>query len=237
MSACELEPQTTSLENKLECLDIESPDIECIEDAPVVQPEGKPPINRSSLSREFTSRNSNQSELDNRLTPNISGDLEILPSKLPPIGASPYKRPITTTIAFAQQKSNPPEQQPINPDVEPLNSCLPQLESFDTMKKEVYRGPTDESNWVIPGHLMIGAYPGDISDKTTYRNLGGIMRLGIGTFVCLQQEYDPSPYVTEAMWRGGLKLRPYYRDVQKIFKEGSLWNHPNCIKPPYIDFV
>lgn len=236
MSVCEVEPQTTSLENKLQCLDIESPDIEGIEDVVLAPPEGKPPRNKSSLTREFTSRNSNQSELDNRLTPNISGDLELPNSKLPPIGSSPYKRPTTTTVAFAQQKSAFNEQTS-NTEVEPLNSCLPALESFDAMKKEVYRGPTDESNWVIPEHLMIGAYPGDVNDKTTYRNLGGIMRLGIGTFVCLQQEYDPSPYVTEAMWRGGLKLRPYYRDVQKIFKEGSLWNHPNSIKPAYIDFV
>lgn len=116
-------------------------------------------------------------------------------------------------------------------------NIIPPLPSFNLMKKEVYRGPTEESNWVIPGHLMLGAYPADVNDKITYRNLGGIMRLGIGTFVCLQQEYDPSPYITETMWRSGFKLRPYYRDVEKIYKDGSLWNRPKSIKPKFIDFI
>lgn len=119
----------------------------------------------------------------------------------------------------------------------PYNSCLPSLEPLDCIKKEKYCGPTDESNWLIQDHLMIGAFPADISNHITYHNLGNIMRLGIGTFICLQQEYDPDPNITTEQWKNGKKLRPYFRDVKRIYKDGSLWSLPSHIKPKSIDFI
>lgn len=51
-----------------------------------------------------------------------------------------------------------------------------------------YCGPTPESNWVIPGILLVGAYPASQDDVETVDLITSILRLGITTFVCLQQE-------------------------------------------------
>ena len=49
-------------------------------------------------------------------------------------------------------------------------------------------GPTEESNWVIKDRLLVGAYPASVYDDANARILSGILKLGITTFVCLQQE-------------------------------------------------
>merc|ERR1719181_618063 len=53
---------------------------------------------------------------------------------------------------------------------------------------DVYRGPTDESNWVVPGRLMVGAYPASLDQALHERQISSILELGIRTFVCLQRE-------------------------------------------------
>jgi hypothetical protein len=49
--------------------------------------------------------------------------------------------------------------------------------------KNIYKGPTTESNWLIPGRLLVGAYPSQDND------LVKIMKSGINTFVCLNNDY------------------------------------------------
>ena len=49
-------------------------------------------------------------------------------------------------------------------------------------------GPTPESNWVIPGRLLVGAYPASQSDVETFELLISILKQGVTSFVCLQQE-------------------------------------------------
>ena len=51
-----------------------------------------------------------------------------------------------------------------------------------------FAGPTEESNWVIKDRLLVGAYPSSVYDDANARILSGILKLGITTFVCLQQE-------------------------------------------------
>ena len=51
-----------------------------------------------------------------------------------------------------------------------------------------YAGPTPESNWVIPGILLVGAYPASQDDLETFDLITSILKLGIRKFVCLQQE-------------------------------------------------
>lgn len=51
-----------------------------------------------------------------------------------------------------------------------------------------YVGPTNESNWVIPGILLVGAYPASQDDIETFELITSILKLGIRKFVCLQQE-------------------------------------------------
>lgn len=86
-----------------------------------------------------------------------------------------------------------------------ISVILPTLEEID----ETYTGPTDESNWVIPGKLLAGAFPGD--------DLRAILATGVTTFVCLQKEYDPT--APEALWRVS-GLRPYSHQVEHFVQFG-----------------
>eukprot|EP01035_Chromulina_nebulosa_P025258 gene25258-32959_t len=75
------------------------------------------------------------------------------------------------------------------------------LESMFSLKLATYIGPTPESNWVIPGVLLVGAYPASQDDAETLDLLTSILQLGITKFVCLQLEYKAN--VTESDWRRG----------------------------------
>ena len=88
---------------------------------------------------------------------------------------------------------------------------LPPLESFQVIsqRKQRYVGPTDESNWVLPGRLMVGAFPGVSDDRENDRLLNSILSCGITTFVCLQREYDPD--APESAWRSGAAISPTIR--------------------------
>ncbi len=69
---------------------------------------------------------------------------------------------------------------------------------------------------MIPGVLLVGAYPSSQDDVETLDLITSILKLGIRKFVCLQQEYRPG--VSEDLWRTGMALRPYYEDVEHIVK-------------------
>jgi hypothetical protein len=51
-----------------------------------------------------------------------------------------------------------------------------------------YCGPTPESNWVIPGVLLVGAYPASDDDEDTFELITSILKQGVSKFVCLQSE-------------------------------------------------
>jgi len=94
-------------------------------------------------------------------------------------------------------------------------SGIPPLPAAASVDPSVYRGPTEESNWVIYNRLLVGAYPSSQHDPTNTAIITSLLRLGVTTFVCLQQEYQHEG-VTEAEWRSGAKLRPYIFDAIKI---------------------
>ena len=50
-----------------------------------------------------------------------------------------------------------------------------------------YQGPTDESNWLIPGILLVGAYPSSSSKNPleSTKIQRQLLSVGIDTFVCL----------------------------------------------------
>jgi len=79
---------------------------------------------------------------------------------------------------------------------------------------KMMRGPTAWSNWVIKGHVLVGAYPATIDDRETEEILTTLLETGIDTFVCLQAEVSLN--VSEARWRSGYALRPYIHDAQRI---------------------
>lgn len=67
-------------------------------------------------------------------------------------------------------------------------SSVPPLPPVRAINPDAYVGPTEESNWVLYGRLLVGAYPSSVHDEVNTRILTGILRLGATTFVCLQQE-------------------------------------------------
>jgi hypothetical protein len=69
--------------------------------------------------------------------------------------------------------------------------------------------------FVCRNKLLVGAYPASVHDEANTRILTGILKLGITTFVCLQQEYQHEG-VRDFEWRSGLKLRPYIFDAIKL---------------------
>lgn len=71
------------------------------------------------------------------------------------------------------------------------HGTLPALPPVRAVDPDAYVGPTEESNWVIKGRLLVGAYPSSVHDEANARILTGILKLGITTFVCLQQECVP----------------------------------------------
>lgn len=75
-----------------------------------------------------------------------------------------------------------------------------------------------ESNWVLPGRLLVGAYPASMNDSHHAHLLCTILLQGVSTFVCLQQEYRADG-VTEEMWRSGEALRPYFQDVLQLLRK------------------
>ena len=95
---------------------------------------------------------------------------------------------------------------------------------------DVYRGPTDESNWVVPGRLMVGAYPASLDQELHERQISSILELGIRTFVCLQREYDGN--ATEEQWRTGQRIRPYIHDAAAM-----LGRHAESGKREEVKFV
>ncbi|CAM9696043.1 unnamed protein product [Scytosiphon promiscuus] len=93
---------------------------------------------------------------------------------------------------------------------------FPDLEALSSIEKAgKYLGPTMESNWVLPGSLLVGAYPASMNDSHHAHLLCTILLQGVSTFVCLQQEYRAEG-VTEEMWRSGDALRPYFQDVVQL---------------------
>ena len=97
-----------------------------------------------------------------------------------------------------------------------------------------YVGPTEESNWVLPGRLLVGAYPAALDDEVNDSIVASILRLGCSTFVCLQAEYEHNG-VTEQEWRSGQKLRyatpPLRTHHPAVHVEGT---HTTCAQALYL---
>uniref|UniRef100_A0A7S3NIH7 Swiss Army Knife protein DSP-PTPase phosphatase domain-containing protein n=1 Tax=Aureoumbra lagunensis TaxID=44058 RepID=A0A7S3NIH7_9STRA len=112
-----------------------------------------------------------------------------------------------------------PVRIPSTPNNQKNEEHLPPLEPMRKIGANPtrYCGPTDESNWAIPGRLMVGAFPGMIDDVENANLLKNILNQGITTFVCLQREYNPR--ARESDWRKGLALRPYFNSAVEICAE------------------
>jgi hypothetical protein len=74
------------------------------------------------------------------------------------------------------------------PQVHNFDYVFKPLENMRNIKFGDYCGPTPESNWVIPGVLLVGAYPASQDDDETFDLITSILKLEITKFVCLQEE-------------------------------------------------
>ncbi|CAN0590318.1 unnamed protein product, partial [Laminaria digitata] len=61
------------------------------------------------------------------------------------------------------------------------SSSFPAIEELATIdqKRDVYLGPTMESNWVLPGRLLVGAYPASMNDSHHAHLLCTILLQGV----------------------------------------------------------
>jgi len=62
------------------------------------------------------------------------------------------------------------------------------LDATQSVIFDKYCGPTPESNWVVPGKILVGAYPASNDDGETLELITSILKWGITKFVCLQAE-------------------------------------------------
>mmetsp|Transcript_14901 Transcript_14901/g.17412 ORF Transcript_14901/g.17412 Transcript_14901/m.17412 type:complete len:279 (+) Transcript_14901:415-1251(+) len=105
-------------------------------------------------------------------------------------------------------------------------SLIPKLPSASTFARErsTYQGPTVESNWVIKGKLIVGAYPGVAEDDYEhFSTLQSILNCKVTTFVCLQKEYKHTRQRTgkgSTSKRYG-RIRPYIWDAYALCNSGN----------------
>ena len=109
---------------------------------------------------------------------------------------------------------------------------------IESLTHDVLNGPTLESNWVVPGILMAGAFPATSNDEETFKLITSILKCGITKFVCLQKEYYPN--ITEYNWRNNKGIRPYFEDVKRIVSNKdsfeTLAEFTNIVTPDKLSF-
>jgi len=100
-----------------------------------------------------------------------------------------------------------------------LGSLLGDLSPITSITPEVYRGPTPWSNWLIPGKVLTGCYPGAVDDETQIENILALLGVGIDCIVCLQNEMDHN--TPRNKWSKGSRrwLRPYIDDMRYVAEE------------------
>jgi len=88
---------------------------------------------------------------------------------------------------------------------------LPELVPLDHASfKELHQGPTSESNWIIPGRVMMSSYPNDLVPQKGKEKIEKLMKAGINCFVCLQTQDELS------------RFAPYKPHVESYLEENNM---------------
>jgi len=82
---------------------------------------------------------------------------------------------------------------------------LPEIKSENS--GSIMKGPTTCSNWVIRGRVLCGEYPGNTDEETHFFNLRTLVHEGVSSSVCLMEKKELQHF------------RPYFEDVDKLYKE------------------
>jgi len=78
---------------------------------------------------------------------------------------------------------------------------------------DCHLGPISTSNWLIPGALLAGAYPGARCDREHSETIAKVLGEGIDTFVCLiekRQLKNFNPYKEKAMELAGARQLDFF---------------------------
>ena len=128
-------------------------------------------------------------------------------------------------LSAAASSSSEPVDEEFELEFASIKYSFGKINVYDKQKfmQSLYQGPTPESNWVIKGELLAGAFPGYVSDKENEEILTKILNCGVSTFVSLQKEYDNNN--PEENWKNNIGLRPYFKDAEKMIKEKG--SYPN----------
>lgn len=102
---------------------------------------------------------------------------------------APYQqKQLLQCVLNEQQTARATIDHPPSNFVDHRNFEFKKLEDVNSISFKDYCGPTPESNWVIPGVLLVGAYPASQDDEETYELITSILKEHVTKFVCLQQE-------------------------------------------------
>jgi len=63
----------------------------------------------------------------------------------------------------------------------------PLVDLHDKDFKAKHFGPTDDSNWLIPGLVLMTAYPGSLSENKGEEKVKKLLGAGLNCWVCLQE--------------------------------------------------
>jgi len=85
---------------------------------------------------------------------------------------------------------------------------------------DVYRGPTDNSNWLIPGRLMVGGLPEHEPEVIRL-----IHNANINTFVCLQPEKELAQFTPKSL----LKKAKTEEELQTLLDMYRIPYKPNAV--------
>ena len=96
------------------------------------------------------------------------------------------------------------------------------------------------ANWIIPGHVMLGRYPYVEPSRCRTRDEGdvqveAIIKAGITTFVCLQEEIPPQSEIRLAGWNGFLPYRGAAQMIASANSEPPSIQEINGLRTPELD--
>jgi len=97
----------------------------------------------------------------------------------------------------------------------------PLCNDCEVKTSSAYTGPIFNTNWVIPGMLLVGGYPVANTRKETTALLTTLLKQGINTFVNLAEEYA--------------ELGPYFDEVRAIVRTSDTGTYEAQAESGYID--
>jgi predicted protein tyrosine phosphatase len=81
----------------------------------------------------------------------------------------------------------------------------------------IHKGPTDTSNWLVPGRILMSAYPSDLQEANALLKARQLLSGGIRTFVCLQEKSELR------------RFKNYQVDIENEFKKMVLQEDLNFL--------